>query len=61
MKSEEKAGNVVQYRDKDAVLSGLEQTLPYLRGKDRADVLMKIASQRRRITGVIFHPASGRK
>lgn len=39
----EKAGNVVQYRDKDAVLSGLEQTLPYLRGKDRADVLMKIA------------------
>ena len=40
---EEKAGNVVQYRDKDAVLSGLEQTLPYLRGKDRADVLMKIA------------------
>lgn len=34
---------VVQYRDKDAVLSGLEQTLPYLRGKDRADVLMKIA------------------
>ena len=33
----------VQYRDKDAVLSGLEQTLPYLRGKDRADVLMKIA------------------
>lgn len=35
--------NVVQYRDKDAVLSGLEQTLPYLRGKDRADVLMKIA------------------
>lgn len=42
-KEEEKAGNVVQYRDKDAVLSGLEQTLPYLRGKDRADVLMKIA------------------
>ena len=40
---EEKAGNVVQYRDKDADLSGLEQTLPYLRGKDRADVLMKIA------------------
>lgn len=39
---EEKAG-IVQYRDKDAVLSGLEQTLPYLRGKDRADVLMKIA------------------
>lgn len=34
---------VVQYRDKDAVLSGLEQTLPYLGGKDRADVLMKIA------------------
>lgn len=34
---------VVQYRDKDAVLSGLEQTLPFLRGKDRADVLMKIA------------------
>jgi len=30
-------------RDKDAVLSGLEQTLPYLRGKDLADVLMKIA------------------
>ncbi len=41
--TKEKAGNVVQYRDKDAVLSGLEQTLPYLRGKDRADVLMKIA------------------
>lgn len=41
--TEEKAGNVVQYRDKDAVLSGLEQTLPYLGGKDRADVLMKIA------------------
>jgi hypothetical protein len=40
---EENAGNVVQYRDKDAVLSGLEQTLPDLRGKDRADVLMKIA------------------
>lgn len=47
---EEKAGNVVQYReyrDKDAVLSGLEQTLPYLRGKDRADVLMKIADLQR--------------
>lgn len=28
-----KSRNVVQYRDKDAVLSGLEQTLPYLRGK----------------------------
>jgi hypothetical protein len=41
--TEGEAGNVVQYRDKDAVLSGLEQTLPYLRGKDRADVLMKIA------------------
>lgn len=41
--TEAEAGNVVQYRDKDAVLSGLEQTLPYLRGKDRADVLMKIA------------------
>lgn len=41
--TEEKARNVVQYRDKDAVLSGLEQTLPYLGGKDRADVLMKIA------------------
>ena len=40
---EEKAGYVVKYRDKDAVLSGLEQTLPYLRGKDRADILMKIA------------------
>lgn len=45
-KSKKKKKNteaVVQYRDKDAVLSGLEQTLPYLRGKDRADVLMKIA------------------
>lgn len=40
---EENAGKVAQYRDKSAVLSGLEQTLPYLRGKDRADVLMKIA------------------
>ncbi len=40
---EDKDGNVVQYRDKDAVLSGLEQTLPSLRGKDRADILMKIA------------------
>lgn len=40
---EEEEEKVVQYRDKDAVLSGLEQTLPYLRGKDRADVLMKIA------------------
>lgn len=39
----EEEENVVQYRDKHAVLSGLEQTLPYLRGKDRADVLMKIA------------------
>ena len=35
--------NIVQYRDKDSVLTGLEQTLPYLKGKDRADVLMKIA------------------
>lgn len=42
-KTTETEENVVQYRDKDAVLSGLEQTLPYLRGKDRADVLMKIA------------------
>lgn len=42
-KKNTEAEEVVQYRDKDAVLSGLEQTLPYLRGKDRADVLMKIA------------------
>ena len=44
LEEQEKDENIVpQYRDKDAVLSGLEQTLPYLRGKDRADVLMKIA------------------
>lgn len=42
-KKKKAAGNVVQYRDKDAVLSGLEETLPLLRGKDRADILMKIA------------------
>ncbi|MBR8739031.1 hypothetical protein [Bacteroides pyogenes] len=41
-KGEEDEG-VVKYRDKSSVLAGLEETLPLLRGKDRADVLMKIA------------------
>ena len=32
-----------QYRDKDSVLSALEKEVPYLRGKDKLDALMKIA------------------
>lgn len=32
-----------RFRDKDAILSELESTLPNLSGKEKADVLMKIA------------------
>lgn len=32
-----------KFRDKDSVLAALEAEVPYLKGKDRADVLMKIA------------------
>lgn len=32
-----------RFRDKDSVLSALEAEIPYLKGKDRLDALMKIA------------------
>ena len=41
--SGEETPDVEQYRDKESVIKGLEETIPTLRGKERADVLMKIA------------------
>ncbi len=35
--------NVLQFRDKLAIVEALEQTVPILVGKEKADVLMKIA------------------
>lgn len=43
VKSDEEASSDCQYRTKDEVLNGLIAELPNLRGKDKADVLMKIA------------------
>lgn len=39
----EKADTAGKFRDKDSVLNALEAELPYLKGKDRLDALMKIA------------------
>lgn len=42
-KQKEEEKKTLQYRSKDAVLEGLEEVLPSLRGKERADILIKIA------------------
>lgn len=45
--SDEEESTEGKYRTKDEILNGLIEELPNLRGKDKADVLMKIADLQR--------------